>query len=204
MQQPASARLERDERRAQLIACALDLFSDRPFDAVSVDTIAAAAGVSRGLLYHYFPSKRELYVEAIRLSARELLLAAQADERLPNSEWLEATLDAYLRHAERRRRTYAMVMRGGIGSDPAVQEILDETRGIVIERVLARLRPKGRHATLRLALRGWVGFGEAVCLEWLERGRPGREQVRALLVRTLLAVAREAEAADAGEPAPSR
>lgn len=193
--------MEHDARRAQLIACALDLFSEHPFDAVSVDTIAATARVSRGLLYHYFPSKRELYVETIRLSARELLLAAQVDETLSDAQWLEATLDAYLAHAERRRRTYAMVMRGGVGSDPAVQEILDETREIVIGRVLTRLRPGGGTPTLRLALRGWVGFGEAVCLDWLERRSPARDEVRRLLSRALLAVVRAAEIVTAPDPA---
>ena len=67
------ARLGVDERRAQLLELGLQLFSDHSYDELGVDDIARAAGISKGLLYHYFPSKRDYYVEVVRRAAGELL-----------------------------------------------------------------------------------------------------------------------------------
>lgn len=61
-----------DERRQQLIGVALELFSHRAPDEVSIDEIAAAAGISRPLVYHYFPGKQSLYEAALRRAADEL------------------------------------------------------------------------------------------------------------------------------------
>ena len=66
------ARLSTDARREQLVALGVEIFSERPFDDVSIDDIAAAAGISKGLLYHYFPSKRDFYVAVVRHSADEM------------------------------------------------------------------------------------------------------------------------------------
>ena len=65
------ARLSTDARREQLVAFGVEMFSERPFDDVSIDDIAAAAGISKGLLYHYFPSKRDFYVETVRAASQD-------------------------------------------------------------------------------------------------------------------------------------
>src|SRR4051794_37513548 len=93
---PAGRRLENDERRSQLLAVGLELFSDSSFDSVSIDEIARRVGISRGLLYHYFSSKRVFYVEVVRLAARELLSRlGRGEARTPN-ERLRSDLTAYL------------------------------------------------------------------------------------------------------------
>ena len=66
------ARLEVDERRAQLVRLGIDLFAARAYDEVSIDELARAAGVSKGLLYHYFPTKRDFYVATVSEASREL------------------------------------------------------------------------------------------------------------------------------------
>ena len=76
------ARLTLDERRAQLVELGADVFRDRPYDEVSIDDIAAAAGVSKGLLYHYFDGKREFYVAALRHAAEEIEALTEPDEDL--------------------------------------------------------------------------------------------------------------------------
>src|SRR5437588_12218189 len=63
---PRWQRLDHDERRAQILACARRLFSERNYDAVSTTDIAREAGVARGLLHHYFGTKRDLYLEVVR------------------------------------------------------------------------------------------------------------------------------------------
>ena len=67
------ARLDVDERRRQLVELGLDLFGSRSYDEVSIDELAAAAGISKGLLYHYFPTKRDFYVATVREAAAQLV-----------------------------------------------------------------------------------------------------------------------------------
>src|SRR5580765_6635428 len=67
------ARLEVDERRAQLVALGVELFAARSYDEVSIDELARAAGISKGLLYHYFPTKRDFYVATVEEGATQLL-----------------------------------------------------------------------------------------------------------------------------------
>src|SRR5881227_4279375 len=63
---PRWQRLEHDERRRQILACARRLFSERNYASVSTSEIAKQAGVARGLLHHYFGTKRDLYLEVVR------------------------------------------------------------------------------------------------------------------------------------------
>src|SRR3954452_11218080 len=63
---PRWRRLEPDERREQILDCAVRLFGERPYSAVSTTEIAQQAGVARGLLNHYFGTKRDLYLEVVR------------------------------------------------------------------------------------------------------------------------------------------
>ena len=114
------ARLSTDARREQLVALGIEIFSERPFDEVSIDDIAAAAGISKGLLYHYFPSKRDFYVAVIRSAADEMQALTEPDPALVPRERLAAALERYLEYVETHARGYATVLRAGIGSDPAV------------------------------------------------------------------------------------
>jgi AcrR family transcriptional regulator len=82
------SRLSTDARREQLVALGIEIFSERPFDEVSIDDIAAAAGISKGLLYHYFPSKRDFYVAVIRSAADEMQVMTEPDPALEPRERL--------------------------------------------------------------------------------------------------------------------
>ena len=187
MTSPARTRLDLDARRRQLVGIGLDLFSDRAYDEIAIDDIAAQAGISKGLLYHYFPSKRDFYVEVIREAARDLRERTEPDETLPPIDRLSESLDAYLRHVEEHARGHATLLRGGIGSDPEVRAIVDENRAVFALRIIDAMVEQGAEATpaVRLAVRGWIGFVEAVSLDWVERGEVTRPEVLALLVQTL-------------------
>src|SRR3954465_1452084 len=125
---PPRARLDVDERRAQLLAPGLDLFSPRAYDAISIDESALAAGISKGLLYHYFPTKRDFYAAAIREASRQLLDCTRPDESAPPIQRMYRGLEAYLVFVEQRAPAFSALLRGGIGSDPAVAGIVQETR----------------------------------------------------------------------------
>jgi len=194
------SRLSTDVRREQLVALGIEIFSDRPFDEVSIDDIAAAAGISKGLLYHYFPSKRDFYVAVIRSAADEMQALTEPDPALPPRERLAAALERYLEYVETHARGYATVLRAGIGSDPAVAHIVEEVRGAMVERLLADL-PVAAGAdppppALRVAVRGWVGFVEAASLDWLEHRGLGRADLREMLVAALGGAVSAAAGAD--------
>lgn len=183
---PARARLDVDERRAQLLALGLDLFSERAYDAISIDEIALAAGISKGLLYHYFPTKRDFYAAAIREASRQLLDCTRPDESAPPVERMRLGLDAYLAYVERRGPAYSALLRGGIGSDPAVAGIVQETRDRFLERLIENVPAMEIGPALRVTLRGWIGFVETASLDWVERREMGREALRDLCADVLI------------------
>src|SRR2546430_17357304 len=111
-------RLDLDERREQLMRIGLELFSTNSYDAVSIDEIAARAGISKGLLYHYFPSKREFYVAGVRAAAQQLRDVIEPDPELPPAQRLRLPLEAYLDYVEPHPEGYMSPMRAGTGPDP--------------------------------------------------------------------------------------
>src|SRR5438105_8048215 len=112
----AYARLAPDERRAQLLALGIGLFSHRSYDDFSMDDVAEQAGVSKGLLYHYFPTKREFYIASLRAAASEMLELTDPPRGVPLPEQLRHGVDAYLRYAQDHAAAYRAVLRGGLGT----------------------------------------------------------------------------------------
>jgi AcrR family transcriptional regulator len=181
------SRLEVDERRAQLVTLGIDLFAARAYDEVSIDELAKAAGVSKGLLYHYFPTKRDFYIATVNEASRQLLELTATSSALPPLERARGGLDAYLDYVDAHAPAYAALMRGGIGSDPEVARIIDETRAIMCDRLLAELPEVTPTPLVRTAVRGWLGFCEATSLDWIERRAVERAQIRDLMLEVLLA-----------------
>ncbi len=172
-------RLDLDTRRDAFLATGLAVFSARSYDEVSIDDLAAAAGVSKGLLYHYFPTKRDFYDAALRKAADELANG----------------LVTYLDFAKRHAPAYLALLRGGIGSDPEVTAVIEETRTTLGARVIARM-PEGSVTPLvRVAVRGWIGFVETIAIDWLT----DRRIAKAEIVRLACAVLFDA-VAQAGVP----
>ena len=185
-----------ETRREDLLRLGIELFTSHPYDEVSVDDIAAAGGISKGLLYHYFPSKRDFYVAVIRAATDELRTLTQPDPALPPIEQLRQSLDAYLEYAEHHAEAYTTVLHGGVGRDPEVRQIVDELRHLNVERVAVGIATRMRPA-LRAVLYGWTGFVEEASMDWLAHRDLAREEVVAAAVHALscaLRVAREIDA----------
>jgi AcrR family transcriptional regulator len=176
-------RLEVEQRRAQLLTLGQELFSSNTYDDLSIDDIARAAGISKGLLYHYFPSKRDYYVETIRAAAGELLQQTDtAVDALP-VERLRAGIDAYLGYVERHKKAFAALLRSGVGHDPEVSSIVEHTRLAFLDRLL--MNTPVSSPRIRNALRGWIGFVESSVLDWIDHNDVQREDLQHLLVRSL-------------------
>jgi AcrR family transcriptional regulator len=179
-------RLEVDERRAQLLDLGIRAFSERSYDEVSIDDLARAAGVSKGLLYHYFPTKRDFYVAALAHSSQQLLALTLTPQGEPAETRIRAGLEAYLDFVERHGQAYVALMRGGIGSDVEVQAILERTRATFVERIRENVPRHLATPLVRLTLRGWIGFVEATSSEWLSRRTVPRRRLIELLGNVLL------------------
>jgi AcrR family transcriptional regulator len=187
-------RLDNDQRRAQLLALARRAFSDRAYDDVSIDDLARGAGISKGLLYHYFPTKRDLYVAGLREISDELLDAiTRVPDNLAPVDRIRAGLEAYLDHVARHSQAFLALMRGGIGSDPEVAAVVDNVR----TRLFAKFLTGPPFASLlagdarfEIAVRGWIGFVEASSIDWCANPRLSRAELRELLTQVLSEILR--------------
>ena len=189
---PRRVRLDNDQRRAQLLALARAAFSDRAYDDVSIDDIAREAKISKGLLYHYFPTKRDLYVAGLREIAVDLVAAVTSiPTDLAPIDQARAGLDAYLDHITRHQRAYVSLMRGGIGSDPEVAEVVEGVRTqladtFVKDQPFAPLL--AGNARFETTVRGWIGFVEHATLDWCVHQRMSRAELREMLVEILFGI----------------
>lgn len=183
----ARLRMANDERRARLLGLGRTLFDERPYDEISIDDIAAAAGISKGLLYHYFSSKKEFFVETVRASAADMLEQIRPPDGLEPPERLQRSLDAYLDYVESAPNAYLQLFRGGVGLDSEVAAVVEETRRALTRRILEEgLAIEKPRPILRLTLRAWLGFVEAAVLDWLDHGRDvDRATLRATLATAL-------------------
>ena len=130
-------RLSPDQRREQILVAAERLFAERPYVDVSTTELAAAAGVARGLLNHYFGDKRALYLEVVRRAA---LLPTLEDVPLPTgslAERVDAAVHWFLGSITPERATYLTIGAAeGIGDDAEVRAILEGAHDLAAGRVL--------------------------------------------------------------------
>jgi AcrR family transcriptional regulator len=157
------SRLDHDQRRRQILDCAASLLAARPYGEVSMEDVASAVGVTRGLLHHYFGTKRDLYLELMRDMLRaipvpvpEFVQGETPEQRFADSvdRWLDAIW-------ENRRIWLAMLGGAGLG------------------------RAGEASGTLRGVLRSYAAFAETATREWIAHGRFTRAQMHTLLCSTL-------------------
>lgn len=194
---PTTARrLDPEARRAQIIECAAKLFEERPYSDVSTTEIAAAAGVGRPLVNHYFGNKRELYLEVVR---RFVFVPAIAVERIPKSasvfQRIEAVIDRWLDVAERHRgMRMSTVMSEDMTRDPELEQILREADDVAATRMMDAigLEPEARHReAVRAVVVSYGGLAKSASRQWLDAGTLTRRQVRDLLVHTMSTIVRD-------------
>jgi AcrR family transcriptional regulator len=185
-------RLEPDVRRGEILACAVRLFGERPYAEVSTTDIALTAGVARGLVNHYFGTKKDLYLEVIRVM---VTIPEVALERLPEGDLhtrVDASVAWFLDVVSRHSTSWlAAVNAGGLGRDADVDRVLAEAEDVAADRVLAAvgLADVADHReALRGMIRAYLGLAKATATEWLRRGVLTRDEVHLLLATTLLAI----------------
>jgi AcrR family transcriptional regulator len=178
-------RLDVDERRRQLLELGADLFTRFSYDELSMSRIAREAGISKALLYHYFPSKEAYFVATLEEKAAELQRRTEPDPSLPPFEQLSGSLDAYLAWVEENAGSFDKMIRSS-GAVPEVRALLDRVRADTVKRISEGLAPDGEPSpVLRTAVRGWLGFLDGACLDWIEHRDLDRETLHGLLLAAL-------------------
>jgi AcrR family transcriptional regulator len=188
-------RLSTEERREQLLSVGARLFSESPYEDVWIEQVAEIAGVSRGLLYHYFPTKRDFFAAVVERESERMLRMTAAVPGIPVREQLAAGLDTFLEYVRDHAHGYRAFHRADAAGDQAVRRVYQRALAAQERQILAALAADPEFGPafeerpeVRLAVRGWLAFTTAVCLEWLRDAELGREQVRELCGRALLGV----------------
>jgi len=153
MSEPAYTRLRVDQRRRQLLDAGAELFARFSYDELSMAKIARAVGISKALLYHYFPSKQAYFQATLEQAAAELTQTVQPDPDLPPIEQLMSSLDAYLGWIERNADAYAKLITS-VGAVPEVRELVERVRNETADRILQGISPAGAKPPLRAAVSG--------------------------------------------------
>jgi AcrR family transcriptional regulator len=181
--EPAYTRLRVEERRRRLLELGTTLFARHEYDELSMAAIAREAGISKALLYHYFPSKQAYFVATLEQKAVELAGLIAPDPDLPPGEQLARSLDAFLAWVEDNGDGYAKLVRGA-AAVPDVRDVMEEVREATAEQILAGL-PGPQNPVQRAAVRAWLWFMDGAILDWLEHRDFSRQELRALLLRAL-------------------
>ncbi len=139
-------------------------------DELSVELIAKAAGISRGLLFHYFSSKQEFHVEVAKAAAAEMLRRTGPDTSLAPVDALRGALTSFIDYVEENPDNYRSLVRGAVSGDAEMRAIFDATRATMAQRVLDVLATQGLDVTPRatLAIHGWVAFVEECVIRWID------------------------------------
>jgi AcrR family transcriptional regulator len=188
---PARVRMTPDSRREQLLELGVRLFAARPLEDLSIETLAEEAGISRGLLYHYFGGKQEFHTAVVRRAADQLFEVTAPSGEGSVLDQLAGSLARYVDYVVDNYEGYVSLVRGAGGGHEGLREIYEESREALTGRlfdlgVAEELAPLGIVDTpaVRLIVRGWAAFTEEVVVDW---ARDPRDISREELLRTLAA-----------------
>ena len=184
-------RLSPDERRTQLITLGVKMLGERAIEDISVSEIAARAGISRGLLFHYFPTKQDFQLAVVQQANAELLVRVVPDPGLGLAEMLRDSVGRYIDYVSDNRTSYLALLRGPTSSDPALADMVAQTRRAIVGIILSEAPLSDQERAdprLLLSVRGWVAFTEETTLSWLREETISRAALIDLLVESLLAL----------------
>ncbi len=183
------SRLTAQERRAQLTEVGLELLTDRPIHELALDEVADRAGISRTLLFHYFPTKSDYYAAVVERAGQRLLAGGKAPTGSSGAERVRSLISGYLRLVESSRDLYVRLVRGAAGGDPAVMRTIDDLRTALIPTWVVAAGAPAEAAddpVTALLVRGWLVGLEEVALAWNPE-TVGRDELTEALTRSFLA-----------------
>jgi AcrR family transcriptional regulator len=177
-------RLEPQQRREHLLDCGAAFFAEKPYEDVAMQDIAIYAGVSRGLLYRYYPTKRDLYVAIFKRASNRFLTRVGPDPQLPLAEQLAIALDAHIQSFVDHPFEAVTINRGALSDDPVIRAIIDEELNVVGKRLTDKLVAEGRlRDSTEVAVAGWLAFVRAACVKWIQSQNISRAELTEMCLR---------------------
>lgn len=200
MPEPAYTRLEVDERRRQLLAHGAELFTSHGYDGISMASIARGAGISKALLYHYFPSKSEFFQATLAQAAADLAARTAPDPALAPGEQLRASLDAFLSWIDEHSASYTKLLQSA-GTVAEVRDLIERIRTTTAEQILIGLSGRATPpARARTAVTAWLWFMDGACLDWIAHRDFDRSELLEQLLGTLVGALHATGAAEIAAP----
>jgi AcrR family transcriptional regulator len=184
------SRLPRDERRAQLLTAALEIFTASGYHAASMDEIADKASVSKPVLYQHFPSKLDLYLAVLDLHIDSLVFAIQkaiASTR-DNKNRVKATIDAYFGFIEGEGEAFRLLFESDMSTEPQVRERLERMTydcAVAVSAVISVDTGLPKDEAMILAI-GLIGCAQISARHWLEKGGKIDRSAASALVTSLM------------------
>jgi AcrR family transcriptional regulator len=195
-------RLAVDVRREELLRAGVELLRVRTPDEISIDDVARTAGISRGLLYHYFADKDAFVLAVVEQASEELRRALRGASEFSGRERIEAAIDAFITYAEAHEAGFRAVLTGAV-TNSQVAAVIDKTRERDLDAFVAGVAATARNPArarrskvLRAALHAHMHFMEGAIVRWLARREITREQLRDLILRALEGTIAAAQALD--------
>lgn len=192
-------RLHPDTRREQLLDLGIELLATRSLDELSIDLLAEEAGISRGLLYHYFRNKQEFHRAVVRRATDEMLSVTEPDPSLDALSRLSSGLSAYIDYVQTNFEAFVSLVRGAASGDRFLREIYQDARAVLVGRIAESIGELGLSDTpaTRLLTNGWAAMVEETVISWVRDPDLPRHELLRLLAAALPAVlAPTAEPAD--------
>ena len=165
-------RMSPENRREQLLDLGVTLLATRSLEELSIDLLAEEAGISRGLLYHYFGNKHDFHEAVVRRAADDLIATTAPPAEGEPLERLLASVTAYVDYVEANYEGYLSLVKGAAGGNDAIREIYEEARAALTDRVF-REDAQGTIVpdtpAARMMVRAWSALAEDLVLGWVRR-----------------------------------
>ncbi len=189
---PARTRLSPDQRRTQLLDLGVALLSTRTLDDLTIDLLAAEAGISRGLLYHYFKGLQGFQEAVVRRAVDDLVAQTAPPAGGEPMARLVASMDAYVDYVSENYQGYASIVRGARSGHEALRGLYDEALASLTDRIFTTDTQGDLIADTpahRLVVRAWAAMVEQLVLAWVaEPSTMSRDQLLATVAGSLPAV----------------
>lgn len=168
-------RLPREQRRAQLLAAASDMFATRGYHATSMDDLAEAAQVSKPVLYQHFASKLELYLALLDSTCDELVavMGRALDSTEDNAERVVATMTAFYDLVSSQRAAFRLIFESDVG-EAAVEDRIWRVHNTLADRIAQVIADDTGLGWEQSKLLGvsLVGIGTVSARYWITAGCP--------------------------------
>lgn len=186
-------RMRPDQRREQLLQIGVEMLATRPLEEITIELLAEEAGISRGLLYHYFAGKHEFHLAIVRRAVEDLY-AITAPRGLDDPlAQLTASMGAYLDYVRDNHTGYTSLIRAAKGGNDELREIYETARQALTDRVFDAVGPEALAGLgivdsplTRMIARAWACFCEDLVLTWVaDPDQATREELLTAMVDAL-------------------